>query len=89
MDKTRNNIKNQICRKITEHIPYDLDENNISEDLPLLENGLGLDSIATVELFFKFEEVFGIPFPPELFEGMPLTIGKLIDHIMDRSLCEI
>lgn len=48
------------------------------DDLRLGAGGLGLDSIALVELLLVCERQFGIPRPVELLEGPPLTVGRLI-----------
>jgi len=43
--------------------------------------GLGLDSVARVELLLACEERFGIPFPAALLDEADLTIGRLVEHI--------
>jgi acyl carrier protein len=42
--------------------------------------GLGLDSIAMVELLLDCEQRFGVD-TTELLEGAPLTMGRLLAHI--------
>jgi acyl carrier protein len=50
-------------------------------DVRLGDGGLGLDSIALVELLLECEEAIGIPFPPDLFDPGPITLGRLIEHV--------
>jgi acyl carrier protein len=57
------------------------DRADLPGELPLGPGGLGLDSIALVELLLDCQRRFGIPRPAELLEGPPLTLGLLVDHI--------
>ena len=52
----------------------------LPEDLRLGAGGLGLDSIAMVELLLDCERRFGVP-AAGLLEGAPLTVGRLIAHV--------
>jgi acyl carrier protein len=54
---------------------------DLPEDLSLGSSGLGLDSIALVELLLACEEHFSLPFPAGLIDRVPLTIGDLIEHV--------
>ena len=51
-------------------------------DLRLGAGGLGLDSIAMVELLLDCERRFGIG-ATGLLEGAPLTVGRLLAHMRD------
>ena len=51
-------------------------------DLRLGAGGLGLDSIAMVELLLDGERRFGIS-AAELLAGPPLTVGLLLAHALD------
>ena len=57
----------------------------LADDLRLGPGGLGMDSIALVELLLDCEERFGFRSgswrPGELLEGPPLTVGRLIAHV--------
>lgn len=50
------------------------------DDISIGASGLGLDSVAIVELLLDCEEALGVPFPAALFDGTPLTVRRLIDH---------
>lgn len=61
--------------------PLARDRTDLSDDLPLGPGGLGLDSIALVELLLDCERRFGIPRPVGLLAGPPLTVGLLVSHV--------
>jgi acyl carrier protein len=78
--KNRSEVASDVDRVIKSRLPLYMRGIEITEDMPLLGEGLGLDSVGLVELFLKLEEYFGIPFPVELIEKEPLTVGVIIDH---------
>ena len=51
----------------------------LSDDAPLGEGGLGLDSIAVVELLLDFEERWGISAQP-LIEGPAPRVADVVGH---------
>jgi acyl carrier protein len=53
----------------------------LSADLPLGTGGLGLDSIALVELLLEVEQRFALAAAAELLAGPPLTVGLLLAHL--------
>jgi acyl carrier protein len=59
-------------------------EQELPEDLPLGPGGLGLDSIAMVELLLLCEARFSVAVAAELLAGGPLTIGRLAACIRSR-----
>ncbi|HEX4497082.1 MAG TPA: phosphopantetheine-binding protein [Thermoanaerobaculia bacterium] len=52
----------------------------LADELRLGTGGLGLDSIAMVELLLDCERRFGIQ-TADLLEGAPLTVGRLVAHL--------
>jgi acyl carrier protein len=52
----------------------------LRDDLDLGPQGFGLDSISLIELLLVCEEQFGCEFPATLFDGSPLTVGRLLDR---------
>jgi acyl carrier protein len=52
----------------------------LPDDTAVGRDGLGLDSIAIVELLLDCEAALGVPFPAAIFETGPLTVRTLIDH---------
>ena len=53
----------------------------LPDDLPLGPGGLGLDSIALVELLLELEGRFGLGPTADLLQGPPLTVGLLLAHV--------
>jgi acyl carrier protein len=78
--KNRSKIAGDVDRLIKSRLPSCTRGIEITEDMPLLGEGVGFDSVGLVELFLKLEEYFGIPFPVDLIEKEPLTVGVIIDH---------
>ena len=52
----------------------------LSDDLPLGEDGLGLDSIAIVEVVVECEDRFGVSLKA-LVERPGIRVGDLIEHV--------
>lgn len=61
--------KQEIITKLKDLIVYELDINvkkeELSDDSPLLEGGIGLDSISIVNLIVLIEKTFNIRFQDE------------------------
>jgi acyl carrier protein len=55
-------------------------EADLIDDLPVGDQGLGLDSVAIVELLVACEARWKVPFPATLLQ-QPLTIGTLTRHL--------
>jgi acyl carrier protein len=53
---------------------------DLVDDLPLGEQGLGLDSVALVELLVACEARWKVPFPATLLQES-LTVGALTRHL--------
>jgi acyl carrier protein len=54
----------------------------LHDTLPLGSNGLGLDSVAIVEVLLECEERFGVVIAAELLgQAEPLTVGAIVDAI--------
>lgn len=78
---TRTGIEEEIGRLVRSRAPLARDLLELPGDLRLGPGGLGLDSIALVEILLDCEQRFGIPRPAGLLEGEPLTVGRLIEHV--------
>ena len=57
---------------------------DLAGDLLLGTGGLGLDSVAVVELLISCEERFGVALAATLLDGPPLDVGTLVAQI-DRA----
>jgi acyl carrier protein len=60
-------------------------DRELLDGVALGRDGLGLDSIAIVELMLACEAALGIPFPATLFDTGPITVGRLIAHAREQS----
>lgn len=56
----------------------------LAPGLPLGPEGLGLDSIALVDVLLECEQAFRVELASELLAGEPLTIGLLVDALQAR-----
>lgn len=70
-----------VLRLIGDRAPLATRGATLQPELALGAGGLGLDSIAVVELLIECEAAVGIPFPPSLFDDGPLTIQRLLTHV--------
>jgi acyl carrier protein len=81
----RSEIIKDVDRIIKGQLPSSLSGIELTEEISLLNEGLGLDSIGIVELFLILEDYFGVPFTVDLIEKGPLTVGSVIDHIYNEK----
>ena len=58
---------------------------DLTDDVALGSEGLGLDSVSLVELLLDCEAACGVSFPAALFADGPLTIGALVAHARRQS----
>ncbi len=54
---------------------------DLTDDLSLLKEGLGLDSLKMIELILACEKFFGMQFPADFLDGKTFTVGGLIAQI--------
>jgi acyl carrier protein len=57
-----NEITQKLKKIIANDLDVNIDEKTIVDDIGLLEGGLGLDSIAVMELISILEQTFGFKF---------------------------
>ena len=62
--------------------PLSLDE--VSGDMTLGSDGLGLDSIAIAEVLLDCQQRFGVSVTV-LLEGEPLTLRRLVAHLQQET----
>jgi acyl carrier protein len=70
---------------VRSRVPRAREAADLPEDLRLGAGGLGLDSIALVELLLECEQRFGVSMAAELLEGPPLTLGHLLARVRGAS----
>jgi acyl carrier protein len=73
-------IADQIIAALAEYLKRD--KKSITPDNRLRDD-LGLDSIATIELLFKLEEVFDLQIPDEDLKGL-VTVGHVVKYVQKR-----
>ena len=73
-------IADQIITALAEYLKRD--KKSITLDNRLRDD-LGLDSIATIELLFKLEEVFDLQIPDEDLKGL-VTVGQVVKYLQKR-----
>jgi acyl carrier protein len=74
-------VEEVVRRLVRLRSPLARSRAELEDDLPLGVGGLGMDSIALVELLLDCEQRLGIRRPIELLEGPPLTVGRLVAHV--------
>jgi acyl carrier protein len=73
-------VADQIIAALAEYLKRD--KKSIALDNRLRDD-LGLDSIATIELLFKLEEVFDMQIPDEDLKGLT-TVGHVVQYVQKR-----
>ena len=58
----------------------------LRSETPLGGGGLGLDSIALVEILLQCEDRFGVEIAAQVLGQSPLTVGLLVQHIRALAL---
>lgn len=76
------NIEDRVKKVLLKNSLKDLDPKELNFNTPLIEYGIGLDSVATLELVVSLEEEFKTSFDetkltPETFQ----TISSISEHI--------
>ncbi len=57
-------------------------DGHLPDDLSLGEDGLGLDSLAIVEVLVECEDRFGVAAAPLIEQG-PIRVGGLVAHLIE------
>jgi acyl carrier protein len=77
----RARIERTVRDLLYARVPRAQSLSELPDDLALGSGGLGLDSIAMVELLLDCEQRFAMPRAAELLAGPPLTWGRLVAHV--------
>ena len=83
-------IVNQLKNLIAQELDVNLEAEEIDDDISLFEDGLGFDSIATVELISLIEKHFDVEFDdselnPESFSSLKV-LAEFIATKLEPSL---
>ena len=74
-------VEEGVRELVRARAPRAAEHAELADALPLGSGGLGLDSIALVELLVDCERRFGMPAATTLLAGEPLTVGRLVEHL--------
>lgn len=70
-------IADQILTALAEYLKRDKKSIGLGNRL---RDDLGLDSIATIELLFRLEDVFDLQIPDEDLQGL-ITVGHVVNYV--------
>jgi acyl carrier protein len=75
-------IRERVRRVLAENVLKEINASEIGDDLPLIEYGVGVDSVARLEFLVALEEEFGVrldedEITPDFFE----TVGTMSEYI--------
>lgn len=78
-------IKMRIKRVLTENLLKDMEADGLENDAPLIEYGVGVDSVSRLEFLVALEEEFRVKLDeseitPAFFE----TVESIADHLSKR-----
>ena len=81
----REDIRARVRTVLAENLLKDIDTRDLRDDTPLLDFGVGVDSVARLEFLVALEEEFGVKLDeseitPEFFE----TVESISDYISQR-----
>lgn len=84
-------VVNQLKKIIAEDLDVNLKAEDIDENAPLFEDGLGFDSIATVELISLIEKNFRVSFTdselsPELFTNLTVLADFITKKMESQKI---
>jgi acyl carrier protein len=74
----------EIRQIVAGHLPRGAAARVLTDDLPLGDDGAGLDSIAIVELLIDCEDRFGVRISEDFLAG-PVSVGSLIDAVIAHA----
>ncbi|MBW7477306.1 acyl carrier protein [Paenibacillus oenotherae] len=79
-------VKNYVLTLITDKLNLPVDRSAVTNDTPLVKGGLGLESLAVVELTLNLENEFKVTIPDEDVEKMAaFTLGDLVNYVVEKA----
>ena len=81
----KDDIKTGVKKVLAGNVLRDIDISGLGDDTPLLEYGVGVDSVSRLEFLVALEEEFGVrldeaEITPDFFE----TVNSISDYIAKR-----
>ena len=78
-------LKPKIKEIIVRSLRLEMPPSEISDDIPLFGEGLGLDSIDALELAVSMEKTFGVSVPNSEVAGKALrSVNTIHDYILEK-----
>jgi acyl carrier protein len=78
-------IKTRVRKVLSGSLLRDIDTQNLGGDTPLLDYGVGVDSVSRLEFLVALEEEFGIRLDEaEITPGFFDTVDSISDYIAKR-----
>ena len=78
-------VKNRVKKVLINKLLQGLEPEDIKDDSPLIELGVGIDSVATLELIVALEEEFQIGIDEgEINRELFTNLASISDYIFDR-----
>ena len=78
-------VKNRVKKVLINKLLQGLEPEDIKDDTPLIELGVGIDSVATLELIVALEEEFQIGIDEgEINRELFTNLASISDYIFDR-----
>lgn len=80
-------IKERVRRVLAENVLKEINASEIGDDFPLIEYGVGIDSVARLEFLVALEEEFGVKLDEsEITQDFFDTVGTISEYISHRIL---
>jgi len=79
----RNTIEKKLRSIISARMPDKPDPSSIPADIPVFQNGLGLDSMSGIELVSEIEKHFQVYIDDDHFDIFD-SLQKMIDFVAER-----
>lgn len=81
----REDINRRIRRVLIEKLLSEVDPEEIEDDTPLIELGVGVDSVATLELLLELESEFGISIDEsDIDHNLLENIDSITEYVFER-----
>lgn len=81
----KENINSRIRKVLFEKMLSEVDPEEIKDDTPLIELGVGVDSVATLELLVALESEFSISIDEEdINQNLLQNIDSIAEYVVKR-----
>lgn len=82
-----NELKARVRQMLVENLMLQVKPEEITDDLPLFGEGLGLDSVDALQLVVALDKTFGLKIKdPEMAKGVLKNINSIVAALEKQSL---